>query len=484
MADLGTVPNKLTVRNARRSTRISESVRFRVSGQNKLGGSFSELTLTLAVNCHGCIYPSQSEPRIGSWVTLEFLNPQSDPNAHPVRAQVRFVGAPRSPNEHYQVGVELETPANAWGIGSAPKDWLRFPVLVKGTAGTVQVITPTVVPQVLDPAPLPTGTTEPTPQASTPPPDPGRLDRMAFSSDQLLRALEKNLQLAAEKAVASAVTSQMDSAVNQAKTVIEKLSQASVRQVEEYCARFQEKLITSAHDELLSRLEADLTHAEERLQKKLEVSLTGFQDTTQSVAKRASSDTHLALAESLDFLKETARELQGQFSTLLRETTDRAAAELSAETVRFSDRQLVLLAEQAQVAIGEGSTLLDTQAAEARSQLETTANTMLGDFHQKASIEVDQAAIKVRQNFKSSLPSFTDEIRANWEARQRACEDAVARSSENQAEQFRQRLEAILRSSMVHAISAVNEHSSALLTSLSKEAEEQLKEATPRPASS
>ncbi len=251
MADLGTVPNKLTVRNARRSTRISESVRFRVSGQNKLGGSFSELTLTLAVNCHGCIYPSQSEPRIGSWVTLEFLNQQSDPNAHPVRAQVRFVGAPRSPNEHYQVGVELETPANAWGIGSAPKDWLRFPVLVKGT---VQAITPPVGPQVLDPAPLSTGTTEPTPKAPTPPPDPGRLDRMAFSSDQLLRALEKNLQLAAEKAVASAVTSQMDSAVNQAKTVIEKLSQASVRQVEEYCARFQEKLITSAHDELLKQI--------------------------------------------------------------------------------------------------------------------------------------------------------------------------------------------------------------------------------------
>ena len=481
MADLGTVPNKLTVRNARRSTRISESVRFRVSGQNKLGGSFSELTLTLAVNCHGCIYPSQSEPRIGSWVTLEFLNQQSDPNAHPVRAQVRFVGAPRSPNEHYQVGVELETPANAWGIGSAPKDWLRFPVLVKGT---VQAITPPVGPQVLDPAPLSTGTTEPTPKAPTPPPDPGRLDRMAFSSDQLLRALEKNLQLAAEKAVASAVTSQMDSAVNQAKTVIEKLSQASVRQVEEYCARFQEKLITSAHDELLIRLQADLTHAEERLQKQLEVSLTEFQETTQGVAKRASSETRLVLAESLDFLKETARDLQGQFATQLRETTDRAAAELSAETVRFSDRQLALLAEQAQVAIGEGSTLLDTRAAEASSQLETAANTMLGDFHQKASIEIDQAAIKVRQNFKSSLPSFTDEIRANWEARQRACEDAVARSSENQAEQFRQRLEAILRSSMVNAISAVNEHSSALLNSLSKETEEQLKEATHRPASS
>jgi hypothetical protein len=435
------------------------------------GVSFSELTLTLALNCHGCIYPSQSEHRIGSWVTLEFLNQQSDPKTHPVRAQVRFVRAPQSPKEHYQVGVELETPANVWGIDSTPKDWLRFPVLVRATAGTVQAITPPVEPQVPYPTPLSTGTAEPTPQVSTTPPDPGRPDRVAFSSDQLLHALEKNLQQAAEKAVASAVTSHLNSAVNQAKAVIDKFSQASVRQVEEYCVRYQEKLITSARDELLGRLQADLTHAEERLQKQLDASLIEVQETTQGVAKSLASETHIVLAESVTFLKETARELQGQFSTRLRETTDRASAELSAETVRFSDRQLALLAKQAQVAIGEGSTLLETRAAETRSQLESAASTMLGDFHQTASIEIDQATTKVRQNFESSLPSFADEIRANWEARQRACQDEVARSSEHQTEQFRQRLEAILRSSMLTAISAVNEHSRALLNSLSKEAE-------------
>jgi len=300
----------------------------------------------------------------------------------------------------------------------------------------------------------------------------------------LLRALEKNLQQAAETAVASAVTSQLDSAVTQAKTLIDKFSQASIRQVEEYCARYQEKLITSARDEVLTRLQADLTHAEERLQKQLDVSLIEVQETTQGVAKSLASETHIVLAESVTFLKETARELQGQFSTRLRETTDQAAAELSAETVRFSDRQLALLAKQAQVAIEEGSTLLETRAAETRSQLESAASTMLGDFHQRASIEIDQAGTKIRQNFESSMPSFADEIRANWEARQRACQDEVERSSEQQAEQFRQRLEAILRSSMLTAISAVNEHSRALLDSLSKEAEEQLREATHRPASS
>jgi len=112
MADLGTSPNTVTVRDARRSTRISESVRVSVSGQSKVGSAFSELTLTLAVNCHGCIYPSRNEHRTGSWVTLQFPNQQSDPKSPPVRAQVKFVRPPRSPEEHYQVGVELEAPAN------------------------------------------------------------------------------------------------------------------------------------------------------------------------------------------------------------------------------------------------------------------------------------------------------------------------------------------------------------------------------------
>jgi len=133
MADLSTPPT-VTVCDARRSTRISESVRLSISGQSKVGSSFSEVTLTLAVNCHGCIYPSRNEHRSGSWVTLEFPNQQSDPKAPPVRAQVKFVRAPRNPEEPYQVGVELEAPANVWKVQSIPKDWLRFPVLISGAA--------------------------------------------------------------------------------------------------------------------------------------------------------------------------------------------------------------------------------------------------------------------------------------------------------------------------------------------------------------
>jgi hypothetical protein len=475
VADLGRPPNTMTVHDARRSTRISESVRLSVSGQNKVGTTFSELTLTLAVNCHGCIYPSRNEHRTGSWVTLEFPNQQSDPKPHPVRAQVKFVRAPRSSAEHYQVGVELEAPANLWRVESIPKDWLRFPVLFSGMAGAARATTPPAGPRVLDPH-ISSATAEPTRQTPTTMPDPGRPNDVASSPEQLLRTWEQNLQQAAEKAVASALTSHLNSAVNQAITAIDKFSQASVRQVEEYCARYQEKLITSARDGLLRRLQADLTKAEERLQKQLAVSLNEIQETSHAVMKTVTSEAHLVLAESVDFLKETSRELQGQYSAQLRETTDRASAELSAETVRFSDRQFALLTKQAQAAVGESSTLLEARATEARSQLETAATTMLSNFHRKASIEIDQASINVRQHFMSSLTSFADEVRAEWEAKQRAWQDEVACSNEQQCGQFRQKLDAILQSSMTTAISSIKEHSIALLNSLANKPEEQLRE--------
>jgi len=477
MTDLGKSPNPMTIRDARRSTRISESVRLSVSGESKVGSRFSELTLTLAVNCHGCIYPSRNEHRTGSWVTLEFPNQQSDARLQPVRAQVRFVRAPQTPDEHYQIGVELEAPANVWRVTSIPKDWLRFLVFMSDTASSVRTTTSPGGLQVLDPTPISAEAIESKAQASTPAQAP-------VSPDHLIRLLEKKLQQAAERAVALAVASHLTPAVNQSITAIDKFSQASFRQFEEYCVRYQEKLVASAREEVLRRFQADLAHAEERLQTQLKASLIEFEKTVQNVTKGEVTEAHLVVAEYVDLLKNTARDLQAQFSTRSRETMDQAAAELSAETVRFSDRQLAFLAKQAKVAITEGSTLLETRAAETRSQLETAASTMLSGFHERASIEIDEAATQSRQAFMSSLTSFADEIRADLDARQRAWQDEATRSSEYQSEQFRQKLGAILHSSMISAISAVNEQSRTLLSSLSKEAEKDLIEVTQHSASS
>jgi hypothetical protein len=200
--------------------------------------------------------------------------------------------------------------------------------------------------------------------------------------------------------------------------------------------------------------------------------VTEVQERSQGLAKNATLESHLIMAQSIDFLKESARDFQGEFTTQLREAIDRAAAELSAETVRFSDRQLTHLTKQAQAAIGEGSAQLQSKAVEARAQLESVAGSMISDFHQKAGTEIDQAAVQVRQKFVSSLTSAAAEIRADFENRQRTWKEEIARASEQQAEQFRQKLESILQSSVVAAISSVNDHSTSLLKSFSKPAAE------------
>src|ERR1700733_7536927 len=115
--------------NARRSTRVFQAVPLSVSGQNRIGNLFLESTSAVSVNCHGCLYPSRNEYRHGSWVTIEVPNQQVNTLPRPVRAQVKFVRLPSSPQELYLVGVEPEHPANVWGINGVPEDWLRFPSL-------------------------------------------------------------------------------------------------------------------------------------------------------------------------------------------------------------------------------------------------------------------------------------------------------------------------------------------------------------------
>ncbi len=477
-------PNPVMGTGARRSTRIAHAVPLTVSGQNKIGKTFLERTQAVSLNCHGCRFPSRHDYRPGSWVTLEVPNQQINGKARPVRAQVRFIRLPRSPQELYQVGVELETPANVWGIKSPPEDWLRFPGSLAAAAQPAVAVAPAPEPQVIPPFPekihvLPTpskveasettspGTDAPAPPASTTLASPTKPARIVVSPDQLLRALEAKLQQAAEKAVASAVS--------KAVQAIENASQASVRQIEEHWVEHREKLVTSAREELLGRLQAELAHAGEHLRKQFEVSLARAQETAARLEKSA-TQVQPALAEVQGFLQEAARELQNQFAARLRETADRAAAEFSDETVRLSDRQLARLTEKAQAATGGAAAQLEARAAEARSQLETAAGTALAEFHQNATAEIHLAVTEARKSVESSLASFAAEKRADWEARQRAWQDELARASEKEVEQFRQRLETILNSWMAAAVSAVNEQSKTLLDSLAKRTAQQLQE--------
>jgi len=104
----------------RRSDRLFEPVPLVVRGIDLLGQPFEERTATLALNLHGCRYSSKYHLSKNTWVTLELPQAQNRAN---VRARVAWVQRPHSIRDFFQVAVELEDPANIWGLDALPEDW-------------------------------------------------------------------------------------------------------------------------------------------------------------------------------------------------------------------------------------------------------------------------------------------------------------------------------------------------------------------------
>src|ERR1700730_14289681 len=88
--------------------------------------SFQEKTSTVSFNLHGCRYPSRHEYPIGTPVGLRVLQPDGETISPVIRAYVKSVHPPGSPRELFQVGVELESPANIWNVSPPPPDWNRL----------------------------------------------------------------------------------------------------------------------------------------------------------------------------------------------------------------------------------------------------------------------------------------------------------------------------------------------------------------------
>ena len=105
----------------RRSSRIEHPVSLMVLGTNRRGESFQEKTSVVSLNLHGCRYSSRHDYPLEGWVTLQVTGTDGA-HSSSIRARVRSILSPQTPRELCQVGVELETPGNVWGISALPED--------------------------------------------------------------------------------------------------------------------------------------------------------------------------------------------------------------------------------------------------------------------------------------------------------------------------------------------------------------------------
>jgi hypothetical protein len=363
-------PSSRSFRGAdlRRSSRIEQPITLVVMGTNRRGESFQEKTAALSFNLHGCRYSSRHDYPNDGWVILQVTGTDGS-NSPVVRARVRSVVLPKSPRELSQVGVELETPGNVWGVRRAPGDWDR--VLSSNTfAGRATAAAPAGVSALAEPEELfehpptaaerkaevtvfPSPAAPPEPLTAAKEPAAPKPDRLVLTPDQLLQALQGKLQQAADRAVQTAISTHLNESVRIALAKIDDVWKSNVRQAEEF---------SNAH----------LGEVQNRWERELVVYRSRAEEVSRRLETLAASAQH-SLSEWQKLAQHLKNEIAPQLEARLKESLERANSEFAANAAEVSGQHITQLSEAAQTAAREARVHFDDSLAQIRALANTAA---------------------------------------------------------------------------------------------------------------
>src|SRR6266404_212459 len=482
---LVSICGNIVAAESRRSTRIEKSLPLIVLGRNRMGEPFMERTVSVSLNMHGCRYPSRHDYDVGTWVTLQLVGLiSSEEKPATVRAMVRSVHPPGSLRELQQVGVELETPANVWGIERPPADWLSAQEANASTARLVAVISPAQEsatkkiglgetmksePEVADvasfPSRSPTAFRPPAPKVAEAP----QLPRVVVTPDRLISALQGKLQQEAEKAVQAAVAKQANDAVREALRSIDDARLSSVREVQELFPTRIEAMKLSLKEEPTGEIAA-------QWKADMEMHRGRAEEMTQHLEEQA-GELRRELANAREYVERMTREIAPQIPARLKEAVTQATSDFESATAVVMDRHYERLLENVQILTQESLVKLNARSAEVQALVQSAANSGLEEFRREAELHLNMALAETKERAVSALSSLDADSRATCDARRQALATEVARSAERETEQFRKGMKAFLYSCLVAAVGAVDEYSKATLDGLLKDDGKTLDEA-------
>jgi hypothetical protein len=483
----------------RRSTRIERPVPLLITGHDGLGQEFLERTSAVSLNLHGCRYSSRHDCHVGSWITLQIGEAPLGEIVTTVRAQVRSVQIPRNPRDLYHVGVELEKPANVWRIPTPPPDWLtaaerlaaELPPSKEQTAaatGPGRAPTAADIPPAPFAAAVPAASpaknpvngeserllltealaglapsiTMPSPAMATTSTDSAseypRPNRVSITPERLLAALQPKIDQAAETAILTAISKHVAPAIHAAVNSIDAARQASVRQISDTSAQQRSTLVHTSREEVLARLEDRLDEVRTRWDSQLE----GYRIRAEEIVQRIDRQAGAAqknLGDAREASERALRETQQRISTLVAESLSGALDEFNRGVAQASHRHLTNLLEEAQSLTREATAHLESNVAEARATVQTSASEVLGEFRRQAEIHATVTATDTTQRITSALAALDADYRTVCDNRRKVIESDIARSTEQVTEQFRQGLRAFFYSCLVAAVGAVEQHS-------------------------
>lgn len=462
-------PGNLAATSSRRSTRIEKSVPLIVLGQNRLGEPFMERTVSVTLNMHGCRYASRHDYGVGTWVTLQMVGLNgSEEKTTPVRAIVRSVHPPASLRELQQVGVELETPANVWGIAPPPEDWLNALKTNTSTAKVERLVAPAqesatnkkrespmkpdskVSEVASSPFSSPAASQAPAPPASKSA-EGVQSSRAVVTPEKLIAALQGRLQQEAEKAVQAEAAKQVGDAVREALSSLENARRSSVREMQELLPKQLEamkvSLKTDSVKELATQWSADLQKYRSRAE-----------ETAQRLEKQ-SDELQRELAKAQEYVDKLMQEVAPSIPAKLKETITHATSEFESAAAEISERRYERLLESVQGATEEALSKLKAHSAEAQTLVQNAVNSGLEEFRRDTELQVNKTLAQTKELVDCALSLLEAQSQTTCDARQQALEAEVARSAEQAAEQFHKRITTFLHTCLAATDGVVDEHS-------------------------
>src|SRR5208282_725797 len=366
-----------------------------------------------------CRYTSRHDYAPESWVTLQVTGTDGG-KASVVRARVRSVFSAQSPRDLGQVGVELETPGNVWGIVAPPDDWHR----VLGSSNSASVAGAAVAPAAERRAEVTVfpghsaasaASTAATEASTAKEPMPFNPERVNVAAEQILQALQGRLQLAVDEAVQAALATHLDETVKSTLAKIEDGWKDNLRHVEEFSA-------------------ARLAEAENCWEKELVV----YRGRAEEIARRLealTANTQQALAEAQKFIERFATEIVPQLQARLNVSFAQASSELEARAAQMSAQQLTQLTESTQLAARGVRDQLNASLAEVQSLVAAANNTGVSPEHIEAL--VNSSMKQTLESVEERLGQFYNRSSEQYDlARDRA--EELARQIETLAAETRQ----------------------------------------------
>jgi len=410
---------------ARRSTRLERAIPLIIMGIDKRGELSQETTSAVSLNLHGCRFPSRRDYPVETWVNLQVAEPNGGAKSVLVRAKVRSIQGPKAPQELYEIGVEFEAPSNVWGISTPPEDWRCAPGgsalrtrAIDGPAPEREPVVMGAAPPLTEIAPdqrlAEVAAFPASPAAAERAKDPrlAKPERMVITKDQLVKALQGPLQLAAEQAVAGAFAAQLDGAVKKALYKIAEISKVSLQQAQEFTGQRLESLVNSSQGEILSRLTGQLGEVRSRWVEEQNVYRSRAEEISERLEKLV-AETQQSFTDAQAFIGRIAHELGPQFQSLhtrLDEYASRAAEDFEVLITSASARQLVQLKE---------STLKVTQEASAQLEARTAEVLSLTGVASALSEErLETLLSSSREQILTQLGVRLGEFRRDWEEQQ------------------------------------------------------------------